>query len=461
MQSTSTTPAEQPQSTGTGHRSSGVHVPKTGLREMLGALLALGGMRRDMLTGLTQQHERYGPVVAQRGSKGRFVHLFGADANRFVLLDRERIFSARLPWMGIMGEIFPNGLLLLDGDRHARDRRVMHAPFTRQALRGYLDRMNVMIDRTLARQSSRPTRVRMFPFLKRLTLEVAADIFLGVELGPDVTRMNQAFERMVAASMSRMRVRLPGFEFHRGLRGRRFMQQFLRERLEDRRSGAGTDLFSRLCQARDADGQPLGDQAILDHMTFLMMAAHDTTTSTLTSLSFELGRSRDWQDRLRSESLALREPVADIDAIEKLQSMTWTMRETLRRYPPLPVIPRIATQDFEWDGFALSAGTMVVISPIHTHHMETYWTDPFRFDPERFGPGRAEDSVHSHSWIPFGGGSHVCLGKRFAELQVHAILHQLLLRFELIADEDYDMPVQQAPISKPTDGLPMELRPLS
>jgi cytochrome P450 len=89
--------------------------------------------------------------------------------------------------------------------------------------------------------------------------------------------------------------------------------------------------------------------------------------------------------------------------------------------------------------------------------MAEWWTDPFRFDPARFSPERAEDERHSHSWIPFGAGPHVCLGKRFAEIQIRSVMHQMLLRWRWSVPESYRMPVQQAPISKPADGLPITL----
>ena len=101
------------------------------------------------------------------------------------------------------------------------------------------------------------------------------------------------------------------------------------------------------------------------------------------------------------------------------------MNETLRRYPPLPVIPRVATAAFEFGGYEIPAGCMVVVSPIHTHHMSEWWSDPFRWDPDRFAPGRAEHERHTHSFAPFGGGPHMCLGLRFAEAQVKLVMHQL------------------------------------
>jgi cytochrome P450 len=103
---------------------------------------------------------------------------------------------------------------------------------------------------------------------------------------------------------------------------------------------------------------------------------------------------------------------------------------------------------------------MIVVSPIHTHHMPEWWSAPFDFDPGRFSPERAEHERHSHSWAPFGGGPHMCLGFRFAELQVKAVVHQMVQRLRWSVPEGYAMPVQQAPISKPMDGLPLHLEPL-
>ncbi|MCZ6465055.1 MAG: cytochrome P450, partial [Proteobacteria bacterium] len=200
------------------------------------------------------------------------------------------------------------------------------------------------------------------------------------------------------------------------------------------------------------------DQEIIDHMIFLMMAAHDTTTSTLTSITYELAKHPEWQERVREESRALGQPAISFEDVERLEGLTWVMRETLRRYPPLPVIPRIATEDFSFGGFRIPAKSMVIVSPIHTHRMDEWWDEPGRFDPERFSPARAEHERHTHSWIPFGGGPHHCIGLRFAEVQVMAVVHQMVQRYRWSVPDGYEMPVQQAPISKPRDELPIDIR---
>jgi len=435
-------------------------IPSLGMLDSMRAILAAGGGRVDMGSTLEAMHTRHGEVVRQHGGIVRIVNIFGPDDNRMVLLDREGIFSARKPWMQIMGHVFPNGLLLRDGADHRHHRKLMREAFKRPVLHTYLDRMNPMIQAGLDGWAAEPGRRSMYPALKALTLDVAAAIFIGGDLGGKAPAMNRAFEDMVAASMSRVRLPIPGLEYTRGLAGRRWMLDFLRGLLPEKRSQGGEDMFARLCWARGEQEAFLGDQEVVDHMVFLMMAAHDTTTSTLCSMAYLLARHPHWQERLREESLALPAGPADMDSLAHLESLDLVFREALRLYPPLPVIPRVATRSFGFKGYEIRENTMVVISPIHTHRMPAWWSEPARFDPERFAAPRLEDQRHTHSFVPFGGGTHICLGRRFAETQVRAVLHQMLQRFRWSVPDGYRMPVQQAPISKPRDGLPVQITPL-
>jgi cytochrome P450 len=427
-------------------------VPRAKLTEIARQLLGGGGQRVDMLSPLQRFHARYGNAVMQRVGPLRMVHLFGPDANRLVLLDRQQIFSSRKPWTAIMGRIFPNGLLLRDGQEHKHHRKIMHEAFKRPALREYAERMNPMIEAGI---ESWEGRRLAFQSYKELTLDMAASIFVGIDLGPETTRVNQVFEDLVAASMSRIRLPLPGLEFQRGLKGREFLVRTFRDLLPKKRADQGLDMFSRLCHSQTETGERFSDDDVIDHMIFLMMAAHDTTTSTLTSMTYELARHPQWQERIRDEARALSKEWLAFEDLDHPVALGWAMRETLRRYPPLPVIPRVAGADFTFEDYRIEEGTMVVVSPIHTHHLPEWWTSPYLWDPERFSPERAEDERHTHSWIPFGGGPHHCIGLRFAELQVKAVLHQLVLRYRWSVEPGYRMPVQQAPISKPRDGLPV------
>ena len=432
-------------------------MPKAGAFEWLSRMLR---MRNEALALTEQLYERYGPVVMTSFGFMKSVNLFGPDANKFVMLDREGNLSAKGAWDLIMGRIFSNGLLLMDGDEHRFQRRIMQQAFTSSALESYVERMNPRIAEGIRDWPARGPGFLAFPAFKKLTLNLAASVFLGIELGPQTEKLNRAFEDTVAASMSVVRLRIPGLEFQRGLVGREWMIQFFRGLLAQKRASQGSDMLSRFCHAQSEDGQRFSDDEIIDHMIFLMMAAHDTTTSTLTSMLFELGRRPEWQERLREESRALGSDALAFSDMDRLTGLGWVMQETLRRYPPLSTVPRLSTREFDYEGYRVPAGALIVVYPIHTHHMKEWWSDPYQFDPERFSDARAEHRRHSHSWVPFSGGAHTCIGLRFAELQIKSIMHQLLLRTRWSVPAGYEMPVQQAPISKPRDGLPVHFERL-
>jgi cytochrome P450 len=417
-------------------------------------------MRQDPLACTTRMYEGEGPVVGQRMGLFRSVNLFGPDAVKLVVLNREGTFSNKQAWDLIIGKIFTNGLMLRDGEDHRYQRSIMQGAFKKPALEQYLEEMNPQIAAQLSNwRATDPFLV--YPTLKRLTLDLACSVFLGLELGSEAERVNRAFEDTVAASMAVLRIRLPGLPWTRGLEGREYMLNFLKQRIPAKRRGRGSDMFSQLCRAESEEGHTFSDQEIIDHMIFLMMAAHDTTTSTLTSMMYELARHPAWQDRIREESHALGKEQLEFKDLEFPGAVSLVMNETLRRYPPLSTLPRMATREFEYGGYRVPAGTMVIVFPIHTHHMSEWWTNPFTFDPERFSEARGEHRRHSHSFVPFGGGAHMCIGFRFAEIQIRAILHQIVRRFRWSVHEGYTMPVQQSPISKPRDGLPVRLEALA
>ncbi len=432
-------------------------IPEASWREALERALRY---RTRTLRLLREQSARYGPITRMRMPVPIFpplVSLFGPDANRFVLLDQEQQLSAKGAWDLIMGRIFPNGLLLRDGADHRHHRRIMQVAFHHAALREYVARMTPAIAAAVDGWDRRDGPLLAHPAFKALTLDLACAIFLGVGLGAEAERLNAAFEATVAASMSLVRVRIPGLEFDRGLRGREFMMDLFGAMVPQRRASDGSDLFSRLCRAETEDGERYTDGEIVDHLVFLMMAAHDTTTSTLSSLVYELARRPDWQDRVREECRALGTEAPGFDELARLADVALVVNETLRLHPPLSTIPRIALRSFEFAGYRIPAGTMVAVYPLHTHYLDDWWEEPFRFDPERFAPGRAEHERHPYVFVPFGGGAHMCIGFRFAELQIKAILCALLRRYRWSVPAGYVLPEQQAPIAKPTDGLPITL----
>ena len=222
-----------------------------------------------------------------------------------------------------------------------------------------------------------------------------------------------------------------------------------------KRNGDGNDLFSLLCQAKSEDGQGYTNQEIVDHMIFLMMAAHDTTTSTLTSITYALAKNPEWQERLYAEMQTLDLNNPTIEKLNATSEVDQVIKEALRMYPPLSTLPKVSNKAFEYGGYMIPADAVVITYPIHTHYMSEYWDNPQTFDPERFGSQRAEHKRHGYSWVPFSGGAHMCIGLHFANMQIKLVLFEMLKQYRWQVPEGYEMPVQQSPISKPRDDLPV------
>ena len=404
--------------------------------------------------------EVHGNVVRSR-TFFETVTLLGPEANQFVLHDREGNFSSRGGWYYWIDAVFPGAIMAMDDPAHKHHRRIMQGAFKRSAMERYVADMGPVIEDELARWPvDGATPLQAFPRIKALTLNIAARVFMGMALGPEADRMNRAFIDTVEASLALIRKPVPPFGMWRGVRARRWLMELMRSKLPSKRAAEGPDLFSQLCHARDEEGQRFSDDEVVNHMIFLMMAAHDTTTSSLTTMLYCLARHPEWQERLRAQAQAL--PVAHLGFgdLAGCDQTEWVMKEALRLYPPLTSIPRKAARDCQFGGFHIPKGTPVGISPIHTHHMPSIWTKPHDFDPERFAPARAEHRRHAYAYLPFGGGAHLCIGQHFADMEVKSVMHQLLRRFRWTVPEGYRMPYQLVPIAKPRDGLPIQLRAL-
>jgi len=414
---------------------------------------------RDPLAN-AQSLALHGDVVRSR-TFFESVTLLGPDANEFVLHDRAGNFSSRAGWAYWIDAVFPGAVMAMDDPRHKHHRRIMQGAFKRSALERYVADMGPVISQVLATWPAGTGRAMpVFPQIKALTLNIAARVFMGMALGPEADRMNQAFVDTVAASLALVRRPLPPLAMWRGVRARRYLARLMQSKLAEKRASEGPDLFSQLCHARSEDGERFSDDEVVDHMIFLMMAAHDTTTSALTTMVYCLACHPEWQDRLRADAQAL--PAAqlahaDLAACEHTE---WVMKEALRMYPPLTSIPRKAARDCEFGGFQIPKGTPVGISPIHTHHLPSLWTRPDDFDPERFSAARAEHRRHAYAYLPFGGGAHLCIGQHFADMEVKSVMHQVLRRFRFSVPAGYRMPYQLVPIAKPRDGLPLLLQAL-
>jgi len=421
---------------------------------------------RDPVRHAEEMYQKYGPVYRDSLFGVRSVAMLGPEANELVLFDRDKNFSSSHGWGFLLDRLFPRGLMLMDFEEHRLHRRALGVAFKPAAMKAYLHALNNGISRRIAEWhlagsgQGGYTDLRFYPAIKQLTLDLAASSFLGIELGPQANELNRAFIHMVAAITGVVRTPFPGTQMRKGVKGRESIVAFFRREIQMRRAGKETDLFSELCRATKEDGSLLTDQEIADHMSFLMMAAHDTLTSSVTSLVYLLGKHPYWQDKLRAEMHGLALPPGAPLPYERLGDLAlleMAFKEAMRINPPVPGIPRAALRDFRFQGHHIPAGTRVAVSPLFTHRLPEIWPEPLKFDPTRF----ADEVVrarHKYAWVPFGGGAHMCLGLHFAYMQAKSFFYHLLTTTAVSLAPQYAPQWQMWPIPKPRDGLQIRIQ---
>ncbi len=416
----------------------------------------------DLLGFMTRQYQNYGPISRMNVFFENAVAMAGPDANQFVLLNQNQVFSNQLGYEPYLGRMFPRGLMLRDFEEHRIHRRVMQVPFKKNNMEGYLERMQPIIQNLVAGWG-KDKPFYYFPHIQQLTLNVSSSVFLGEEVGEESRRMGRAFEEVVAGMVALIRVPIPGLALGNGVRSRRILVEYFRSRIAARRAGNGSDLFTQMCQAKDDAGEMFSDQDIIDHMIFLLFAAHDTTTLGMTTMMYGLAKHPEWQDKIRAECLNVGDlnHVITYDDLDKMPITEWALKEALRMYPPVPLYLRRTVKECEFGGYHIPADKQVFISSYFTGRMEEWWTNPHTFDPGRFAPERAEHKRHAYSWIPFGGGAHMCIGMHFALMQVKAIVFNMLLRYRFSLENGYEAKYRQVPLPKPKDGLRLVLTPLN
>jgi len=403
---------------------------------------------------------RHGPVVRTNMFGEVSISLLGPEANEVMLLDQQRLFSSEHGWGKHLGMVFPRGLMLMDFDEHRLHRRALSVAFKAGPMKAYLGELDAGIRARVAEWRAQPGEMLIYPAMKRLTLDLAARTFLGGEIGPEIDRINRAFMDMVAAAVSPIRKPLPGTQLRRGVRARAYIVDYFGRQIPERRERGGEDLFSQLCRATTEDGALLSPESVVDHMSFFMLAAHDTLTSTLTGFVWKLAANPEWQAKLREEIAGLGLHDDEKLPFERLDAMPLTemaFKETLRMIPPVPAFPRRAVRDFEFMGYHIPAGAAVTANPLFTHYMPSVWPDPERWDPARFTDA-AQAGRHRFAFVPYGGGAHMCLGLNFAYMQAKCFARHLLANVAVSLPSGYAPRWQMWPIPKPRDGMRIEVR---
>lgn len=394
---------------------------------------------------LLSAYERFGPIFTMRVFHHNVIFMIGPEANHFMLVSDADKFNWRRGHMRDLIPLMGDGLLTTDGTYHRAHRKMMLPAFHRERIAAATTTMEDEIGRAV--DALVPGQeFDLYEWSKTVALRVAMRALFGLD--PDRAQADdldaaQEFEAALsfhAHSVPGQLARGPGTAFSRLMRARAKLDRLIHSEVARRRDSGerGDDVLSLLLDARDADGDPLPADQIRDEVMTLLFAGHDTTTSTVTFLFYELALQPDLVDAPGVTSQMLRE-------------------ETLRKYPPAWVGPRRTNAEFEFGGYRVPADVHCQYSSWVSHNLPDVWADPARFDPLRFTE-QGKAGMRKGQYVPFGGGSRTCIGMRFGEAEIDVFIRRILERFRFELRPGYELSIRTAPTISPRTGMPMTVR---
>jgi cytochrome P450 len=317
-----------------------------------------------------------------------------------------------------------DSLLVIDGDQHMRQRKLLLPPFRGEHIdEHYAAMLAAAEDDVASFPIGKPFALQ--PRMQAMTLSVILRAVFGLEAGPRRDHLRDLLAKLLhlnctlATTLPQLRIELGGLTpWGRLMRCVKEVDEAVYAEIARRREMAEgpRDVLSLLLAARDEDGQPMSDRELRDQLLTMLVAGHETTATALAWAFERVLRHPDVLARIRS------------DLTEgKTEYLDAAIKETLRLRPTVPITARKLVVPYEVDGNMYPAGTVLMPCIYLLHRNPDLWEDPEEFRPERF----LGQQPPAYSYIPFGGGVRRCLGAGFAAAEMRAVMSTVLSRVDL------------------------------
>ncbi|MGN6258663.1 MAG: cytochrome P450 [Solirubrobacterales bacterium] len=420
----------------------------------------------DPLPLLLGAYEEFGPIFTMRLLHSPVVFMLGPEANHFITVSHPENFHWRESSFGDLIPLLGDGLLTIDEDYHDRARAIMMPAFHREQIEAATEAMTIEADAAIAALPVGEV-VDVYEWMRSLAMRIAMRALLGLD--PDEAGKGAAaafhFERALGYYGIDFHLRLlrgPGSPWRKMVRSRAVLDEIVFGEITRCRAQPDSgrrDILSLLVAARGAGGEEFSDREIRDQVMTLMFAGHDTSTSTLTFMLHELARHPEALRRLHEEQgRILGDASPTSQQLEKeMPYLEMVLDEVLRLYPPAWIGPRRAIREFEFGGCTVPRGAYVNYCSWASHRLPEVFPEPEAFIPERFTRER-KAALPRGAYVPFGGGSRICIGKRFGQTEVKLVATKLLQRLRLEALPGRTMTIRQMPTLSPRGGLKMRVK---
>ena len=377
------------------------------------ALTSVFAMRRDPIGFFTKLTREHGDICHfMLGEQNAFL-LNHPDLIKEVLVVKDRNFTKWFANARLV-EVLGQGLFVSEGAYHARQRKLSQPAFHRKRIAGYADTM-VKIAVRVRERWREGEDVDIASEMNWLAMIIVADTLFGADVEAESTEINGALNevlRMLEKST------LPESDIAEFDQARKRLDDSVLRIIQERRAQGGDtgDLLSMLLAAQDEDGAGMTDIELRDEAMTIFLAGHETTANALMWTWYAISQAPEVEKKLHATVDALGEKLPTLDDIAHLKYVEMVFAEGMRLYPPVWIIGRRAINDCELGGWTVPAGSIVLLSQYITQRDGRFFSEPEKFDPERWTQ-EAAAARPTYSYFPFSSGSRQCLGEPFAWME--------------------------------------------
>ena len=370
-------------------------------------------------------------------SKRKYVAAIGARQNQIVLGNKQAFRTTGYMFNGPPGSAMSrirNGLLHSRGNEHANIRAILQPIFARKSIEQPFSQF-VRITEEQTNRWRPGTQIDLWNEMCLLTRRLSGRILLNNETDESLDDLSMKIQRVVDMTFKKLNWLLPydvaGTPFRQMLKAAEEVETTLIQMIQRRRHNPETeenlDVLGRLVNAKLDDGTSLSDAQIVGQMVFFFSASFETTATMLTWTLITLSLHPEIFRELKKEvASVLGEASPTLDNVHDLQLLDRVIKESLRLFPPLPTLARVATDQVQLGDLIVNHGDRVCVSPFATHRDPSVFSAPLQFQPDRW------KNVQPSLWqyLPFGAGSRYCVAANYATVLLKVCLSLVIRKFE-------------------------------
>ncbi|MBD1811907.1 cytochrome P450 [Microcoleus vaginatus DQ-U2] len=414
---------------------------------------------------LDSNYQRYGDLFTSKFSNfPPQVIISNPQAIQEIFTSDSKLFESGTGNQITLPLVGSNSLLLLDGERHLQQRKLLMPPFHGERMKAYGQIICNTTEKVINNWTLGSSVIAQ-PTMQEVSLGVILHAVFGLSEGERYQQIQQLMINMFSLfsnPLSATFLFIKSLQKDLGawspwggfLRQRQRLDELLYQEIRDRKTQSeplGEDILSLLISARDEAGQPMSDVELRDELMTILFAGHETTATALAWALYWIHYIPEVREKLLQELNSIDVENCDPAEISKLPYLNAVCCETLRIYPILFfAFPRLLQAPMQLMGYNIPQGMILSTCIYLVHHRPDIYPEPKRFKPERF----LERQFSPYEYLPFGGGNRRCIGAAFAMFEMKLVLAKVLSRYSLeLAENRPVLPVRRGLTMAPAGGV--------